>query len=128
MSKFQRIKKLYTQTNKTQELILTTSHTLTTAQRRHLTVSTRQSRTNHVNNPKLLEYSFRARMAEGEPDGGGYVQIPADCVNMCAESLGIAVTQDVIPALAEDVNYRVREATQVRIATDTARRRSQLCS
>jgi len=68
-----------------------------------------------VNNPKLLEYSFRVRMAEGEPDGGGYVQIPADCVNMCAESLGIAVTQDVIPALAEDVNYRVREATQVRM-------------
>jgi len=52
-------------------------------------------------------------MAEGEL--GGYVQVPADCVNMCAESLGITVTQDVIPALAEDVNYRVREATQVAI-------------
>jgi len=73
--------------------------------------------TSHVKVLKLLEYGWyaviSARMAEGEPDGGGYVQVPADCVNMCAESLGIAVTQDVIPALAEDVNYRVREATQV---------------
>lgn len=53
-------------------------------------------------------------MAEGESGGGGYVQLPADCVTMCAESLGITqLAQDVVPALAEDVNYRVREATQV---------------
>ena len=53
-------------------------------------------------------------MAEGESCGGGYVQLPVDCVTMCAESLGITqLAQDVVPALAEDVNYRVREATQV---------------
>ena len=53
-------------------------------------------------------------MAEGECGSGGYVQLPADCVTMCAESLGITqLAQDVVPALAEDVNYRVREATQV---------------
>ena len=52
-------------------------------------------------------------MAESESGGGGYVQLPADCVTMCAESLGITqLAQDVVPALAEDVNYRVREATQ----------------
>ena len=51
-------------------------------------------------------------MAESE--FGGYVQLPTDCVTMCAESLGITqLAQDVVPALAEDVNYRVREATQV---------------
>ena len=53
-------------------------------------------------------------MAEGDSAIGGYVQLPADCVTMCAESLGITqLSQDVVPALAEDVNYRVREATQV---------------
>ena len=53
-------------------------------------------------------------MAEGESGVGGYVQLPADCITMCAESLGITqLSQDVVPALAEDVNYRVREATQV---------------
>ena len=52
-------------------------------------------------------------MAESDQSGGGYVQLPADCVTMCAESLGITqLAQDVVPALAEDVNYRVREATQ----------------
>ena len=62
---------------------------------------------------KLLEYNL-AVMAEGESGGGGYVQLPVDCVTMCAESLGITqLAQDVVPALAEDVNYRVREATQV---------------
>lgn len=55
-------------------------------------------------------------MAESESGGGGYVQLPADCVTMCAESLGITqLAQDVVPALTEDVNYRVREATQVLI-------------
>ena len=53
-------------------------------------------------------------MTESESGGGGYVQLPADCVTMCAESLGITqLAEDVAPALAEDVNYRLREATQV---------------
>lgn len=61
-------------------------------------------------------------MAEGESGGGGYVQLPADCVTMCAESLGITqLAQDVVPALAEDVNYRVREATQVIFSATMAR-------
>lgn len=43
-----------------------------------------------------------------------FVEIPRESVRLMAESTGVELTDEVAALLAEDVCYRLREATQVR--------------
>lgn len=51
-----------------------------------------------------------------------FVEIPRESVRLMAESAGVELTDDVAALLAEDVCYRLREATQVRVLVGTAQR------
>lgn len=43
-----------------------------------------------------------------------FVELPRDSVRLMAESAGVELSDEVAALLAEDVCYRLREATQVR--------------
>jgi len=43
-----------------------------------------------------------------------FAEVPRDSVKLVAESAGVELGDDVAALLAEDVCYRLREATQVR--------------
>uniref|UniRef100_A0A663FJF4 TATA box binding protein associated factor (TAF) histone-like fold domain-containing protein n=1 Tax=Aquila chrysaetos chrysaetos TaxID=223781 RepID=A0A663FJF4_AQUCH len=43
-----------------------------------------------------------------------FVELPAESVRLMAESTGLELSDEVAALLAEDVCYRLREATQVR--------------
>ena len=45
-----------------------------------------------------------------------FAEVPRESVKLMAESAGVELTDDVAALLAEDVCYRLREATQVNAA------------
>lgn len=47
-----------------------------------------------------------------------FAEVPRESVKLMAESAGVELTDDVAALLAEDVCYRLREATQVNAAGD----------
>ena len=47
-----------------------------------------------------------------------FAEVPRESVKLMAESAGVELTDDVAALLAEDVRYRLREATQVNAAGD----------
>ena len=52
-----------------------------------------------------------------------YVRLPEDCISLCAENLGVQASREVTAALVEDVSFRIRQVTQVRLATVWGRAR-----
>ena len=48
-----------------------------------------------------------------------FAEVSRDSVKLMAESAGVELSDDLAAVLAEDVCYRLREATQVRAAHDT---------
>ena len=55
-------------------------------------------------------------MADSSAEQKRYVKFPIDSVQSCVDRLGLWASDEVSSGLAEDLNFRIRQITDVRLA------------